>query len=132
MKDKFVLDLGCGDGALVRDLRQMKVNAVGVDLFLTPEMRRSHFIAADAFQLPFRSSSVDTILSIWSVFNYEPLFQIRPLLDQALSILKPRGRLFISAVHDPKKIQLIKDWCEKNHTHVFTALPGKALQLIKK
>ncbi len=133
MKNKRILDVGCGGGACVKDLAELDLNVRGLDLHLTADMKKkSHYIEGDAFHLPFRKGSFDTLLSVWSVFKYEPLAAIPQLLAESMRVLAPKGTLLISPIFDLEKTQVIRRWCEQNQAHLFQAMPSKALQIIKR
>jgi SAM-dependent methyltransferase len=94
-----ILDLGCGNGACLRDLTGIGAakRIVGADLTLAmlAEARRrigsrAHFVQADAVALPFRPGS-------WDLVFCSHLLQLVPDLDRCVSeiarSLKPNGVL---------------------------------------
>ena len=131
MKHKRILDLGCGDGACVQDLKKLKLNIVGVDLHLSSAKKKPLLIQADAFALPFKDQSLDVIISIWSVFKYEPLHRLSFLLEECFRALSSRGSLLLSSIQDPVRLRTIRSWCEQNSVHVYQESFSKALHLIK-
>jgi SAM-dependent methyltransferase len=97
-RQKKILDLGCGDGNLVFDLKKIEktMNITGIDLYLSAKQKESPaFLSADAFALPFAQNSFDLILSTWSVFTYEPLGRLSQLLVEAMRVLQSNGSLII-------------------------------------
>ena len=79
VKNKKILDVGCGSGQLITELSEKSWYSVGLD---TSESFRKHlhdskkcgFIMGDCHQLPFESEVFDLIVSIGTlehVVNYE-------------------------------------------------------------
>ena len=79
IKNKKILDVGCGSGQLITELSEKSYYSVGLD---TSESFRKHlqdskkcgFIMGDCHQLPFESEVFDLIVSIGTlehVVNYE-------------------------------------------------------------
>ena len=73
LRGKRVLDAGTGDGKLVIDLRDMGIDAVGIDIFLTPAQQANPkaFIQSDLRSTPLPEDSVDIVYSTFSIFSYE-------------------------------------------------------------
>ncbi len=68
---KNVLDIGCGNGAAVMDLRKMGANANGLDIFLNSYQKsQSFFIESDARKTDLESGSFDFIYSAISILTY--------------------------------------------------------------
>lgn len=95
-----VLDLGCGTGALLRELAG-GVRAAGVDLshgmLARARSAGAWLVAGDAESLPFRGGSFDVVITS-SSFHFWPhpkrgLFEIR-------RVLRWHGRLILT------------DWCD--------------------
>jgi len=67
LKPKRVLDVGCGLGKMVTCLRELGVDAWGVDWAQTLKddfgMKEKHFVIADAQKLPFPDNSFDVVIS---------------------------------------------------------------------
>ncbi len=108
-KDQSLLDLGCGDGGLVSDLRGLGLNAQGIDLYLKPEIeRQKNFIKGDAFSLPYHSARFDLLTSLYSVFHYEPLHRLRLLLSESVRVLRPGGRILLAPIHPSPRLDFLK------------------------
>lgn len=73
LRGKRVLDAGTGDGKLVTDLREMGIDAVGIDIFLNPEQQEQSeaFIQSDLRSTPLPANSIDVVYSTFSIFSYE-------------------------------------------------------------
>lgn len=128
-RGKKVLDVGCGGGRFVEQLRKDGVEAYGLDIALTPEQKKAvyaaeknegsdglqldanrskgHFIEADAATTGLASKQFDGLFSTFATFAYdlhEPKQHDR-LVAQAKEfhrLLKPGGILHLSPM-DPKK-----------------------------
>lgn len=96
-----VLDLACGDGRLVTELRRNGVEALGLDVHLTPHQRtKNYFLAAGAEKSGLPNQSFDFIFSTQGPLTYledEPEYQ-RKILAEMKRILKVGGRALISPV----------------------------------
>jgi ubiquinone/menaquinone biosynthesis C-methylase UbiE len=101
-----VLDVGCGTGALLRAVgrRQPAARLFGADLSgamlrqaRALGTRRGDLSAADAGDLPFRTSSMDAVVSV-SSFHYWPA--PGQALRELARVVRPGGRLVLT------------DWCD--------------------
>jgi ubiquinone/menaquinone biosynthesis C-methylase UbiE len=96
--DKHILSIGCGSGELERDLLKQNRRVTGLDicfemLAAARERGLKAVIQADALQLPFASASFDLVIFPESI-GY---FELHEVLPGTRRILKPRGRLMITA-----------------------------------
>lgn len=96
---KKTLDLACGDGQLVEELRYAGVDIVGLDIHLTPyQMTKPYYSLADVRKTGFPDQSFDRILTIQGPLTY--LFENAEIRDgifkEAHRILRPGGRILIS------------------------------------
>jgi ubiquinone/menaquinone biosynthesis C-methylase UbiE len=97
-----VLDLGCGNGRLLKILQDKKIEYIGVDSSrkLIEIAKEKHpnfqFLVADALSLPFLENSFDKVFSI-SVFHHIPSEELRlQFLKEIKRILKPKGILILT------------------------------------
>jgi SAM-dependent methyltransferase len=98
---KTVLDLDCGEGLVVEDLRRMGVDALGMSPVLTPyQSTKEYFARAAADRIPMDDDSVDVILSISGPLRYYPHDRqlVRNILLEAKRVLRKGGVLRISPV----------------------------------
>ena len=102
-----ILDLGCGNGRLLKLLKDKDIDYIGIDSSKrlieiarkswTSHARSIKFIVADVLDLPFQNNSFDKIFSI-AVFHHIPSKKFRlEFLKQAKSVLKPNGLLILTA-----------------------------------
>lgn len=95
-----VLDIGCGNGALLRELAPRIKSGIGIDLSkdLLELARKNNasnlnlnFRQVTGPQLPLEDQSVDLIISLLS-FRY---LDWDPLMDEIKRVLRPGGRILI-------------------------------------
>ncbi len=117
--DKNVLDIGCGNGALLNALSEKIVHGVGVDeseAILERARKRTsnksnlEFIQSGSPILPFADASFDVVISLMS-FRY---LDWDPLLKEIKRVSKPGARfLVVDMVTDPvttrEYVRLVKD-----------------------
>jgi len=106
--DDFVLEVGCGSGAMLSLVLRDGQRGVGLDQCEALVRRASDFGVdstrlrlgvADASRLPVRSESVDRVLS-YSVFQCFPSVEYtRRVLGEMLRVCRPGGVTVIGDVH---------------------------------
>lgn len=104
LKNKRILDAGCGDGQFVKDLRNiLGITALGVDIHLNDVQKKypQYFQQADLRQTHLPSSSFDLIFSTWSVISYEggkseSIRLVGEVVHELDRILSQGGRILIS------------------------------------
>jgi len=104
VRDRDVLDVGCGAGWLVRRLRGAGARAVGVDpLGVALERARAEdpddgaparYVEAGAQALPFEDSSFDTVVFFNSLHHVPPASLDRALAE-ATRVLRAGGVLYV-------------------------------------
>lgn len=104
-----VLDVGCGNGLIAKEIRRHSSEVVGCDYSTTILSRRSrdavHYVSCEASQLPFRDDVFDKCLS-YSVFHYFPNLEHAELVIRELKrVGKPKVRIFVGDL--PNLVSLI-------------------------
>jgi len=94
-----VVDLACGEGRMVEDLRRQDVDVVGLDVHLsTYQKSKPYFVQASMDRTPFADKSVDVLMSSMGPIRYalnERDLIVRTL-NEAHRILKTGGVFRIS------------------------------------
>jgi SAM-dependent methyltransferase len=98
----LTVDVGCGEGRLARDLRELGHSVLAIDR--SPTMLRHAREAdpeldlrlADAAALPIDDGAADLVVSFMSLMNTDDL---RGAVREAARVLAPRGRYCIAIVH---------------------------------
>jgi len=97
-KKPSILDVGCGTGYLVGDLRKLG-SYLGVDF--APEMIRvcktrfpkERFKIGDAEDLPFKENSFDLLVCFWTFHHFT---NPEKVMDEFRRVLKPGGKVIIA------------------------------------
>ncbi|MBN1919714.1 MAG: class I SAM-dependent methyltransferase [Anaerolineae bacterium] len=90
-KEAHILDLGCGEGVLVNELRQQGYAAWGLDLnYASEAVQRGNLL-----ETGFPMASQDVVLCL-DVLEHLSVEQQAPAITEIARILKPGGRLILS------------------------------------
>ena len=104
LEGRRVLDLACGNGRYAIQVAQHEARVVGLDLSAslleagrtagnTPPLG---FVRGDMVRLPFRASSFDLVLSMFTSFGYLPAVQDdRAVLNEVARVLAAEGRFVL-------------------------------------
>jgi SAM-dependent methyltransferase len=100
LEDRDVLDVGCGGGALVRELVGRGARAVGLEI---SEEQLGHaratgigrFIVGRAEDLPLPDDSLDVVLFMRSL-HHVPESSMLPALVDARRVLRPGGVVYVA------------------------------------
>jgi ubiquinone/menaquinone biosynthesis C-methylase UbiE len=106
IKDKIVLDIGCGAGRFSDVALHLGAKVIALDFSFSIDIAKDNFlnnrkkilfIQADAYNMPFRNNSVDYAFSI-GVLHHTP----NPILGvkEAYRVLRKRGEFSISVYAD--------------------------------
>jgi len=95
-----VLDLGCGNGRHLLELRKVNPRAFGLDLSrhllqLAPRALRGYLLRGDMRQLPLRPGSLTGVCLWFTPFGYFSDAQNRRLLCTIRGLLRPGGVLLL-------------------------------------
>jgi SAM-dependent methyltransferase len=96
------LEVGCGEGRVMRDLAARGYEVTGVDA--APSLVRAaklahtegEYVLADAAELPFVDSSFDLVVAFNSLMDIVAMPQA---VSEAARVLTPNGRLCICVLH---------------------------------
>jgi ubiquinone/menaquinone biosynthesis C-methylase UbiE len=109
LKGKQVLDVGCGTGRLVRDLRNSGAFVTGVDISeKMVEACKKKFPGmgvklGEADELPFEDESFDVLVASFLIVHLKTLDKF---FDEAMRVLKPGGTLFVTNINQRKAPKL--------------------------
>ena len=101
-RGKTVIDIGCGDGAIVRHLARNGANAFGVEVSdaqlararsKAPAGNETYYVASGE-HLPFADESADAVLYVNSL-HHLPIQAMDKAIDEAARVLKPGGELIV-------------------------------------
>lgn len=108
LKNKSVLDIGCGSGELTTLIAKKAKHTVGIDrskewiALCKNTYQTNHnlrFILADGAKLPFENSSFDMIVMNMVLLNVETKNHVQRIFNEAARVLKPGGTLIFSDLH---------------------------------
>lgn len=96
-----LLDIGCGESSLPRDLARLGAQCTGIDPFMaardweTEGQGGWRILRASAEALPQDDASIDGILFIYAL-HHVPGAALAAALREARRVLKPAGRLYVA------------------------------------
>jgi SAM-dependent methyltransferase len=100
-RGRTVIDVGCGDGAIVRHLARLGAIAVGIEISDTQlERARAKAGGPESYSvgrgesLPFPDAMADAVLYMNS-FHHLPVDAMAAALREAARVLKPGGQLIL-------------------------------------
>lgn len=101
LKDKIVLDLGCSTGIITKELSDVSMFAVGVDLDrkalkLVETKKNLGLLLSSGLQLPFKRNAFDVVCCN-QMIEYIP--NKERLAEEIYRILKPGGLCYLGAVN---------------------------------
>lgn len=141
VKNKKVLDLGCGSGIFTKKLKQLGARVVGLDLskslidIAIRENPKIDFYVADSRKTQFNNSQFD-IISSSLMIHY--LKNLDPVFKEANRILKKNGH-FVFSFHHPfgeviekkkskqQKFNIVKSYF---HNDKYTWKMGEGIEMI--
>jgi len=134
VRDGRVLDIGCGNGALLLALATLINSGIGIDVSTRMIQIATHrargesnlaFMEYDGLQIPVESGSVDTVISMlsWRYLDWDPV------VAEILRVLRPGGQLLIvDMVVAPFKPKLIPRMILDKLRHVVGGLGAPAFR----
>jgi len=139
-KGSYVLDLGCGfDAKFLKTISPIIKKGVGIDAFVTKKGLEDNIKLISSSldkKLPFDSNTFDAVTLLAVI---EHLEQPVRLLQEVLRVLKPGGRLLITAPSRGAKplleflaykLKLLSSREVADHKHYFTEISLRG-QLVK-
>jgi ubiquinone/menaquinone biosynthesis C-methylase UbiE len=99
---RLTLDVGCGEGRVTRDLRELGHRAIGVDRSSTmigaardadPD---GEYVVADAAAMPFEDGSADLAIAFMSLMDMDDMTGAVQEIDR---VLEPQGQFVVAVVH---------------------------------
>lgn len=123
---KRVLDLPCGEGAVVTGLRGEGIDATGVDIFLDPEKPHADYLkSADWRHLPFPDRSFDVVMMNSGIWLYSGNYSddvLAEALREAIRVKADGGEILITGVWDQERLERIADqnglrWVDRYRSH---------------
>jgi SAM-dependent methyltransferase len=99
---RLTLDIGCGEGRVSRDLRDLGHRVLGVDA--APSLVAAaqeadpggEYVIADAAELPFEDGSADLVVAFMSLMDMDDM---PGAVREIGRVLEPGGRLVAAVVH---------------------------------
>ncbi len=103
IKNKIVLDLGCGTGKFMQKLHKETVKYYGLDLSSNQlEIAKSkvignnvEFICCSAENIPLPDNSVDVIISTWVLGTILDVDRRNKVLNEMKRVLKKNGNIYL-------------------------------------
>lgn len=90
-----ILDLGCGDGWLVKTLRNNGFKVIGIDPNLPVNAATNFLLRRNAYETGFKDNTFDFVICLETIEHLGP--KVYPEIRR---ILKQNGRIFVTT---PKK-----------------------------
>ena len=118
--DGWVLDVGCGNGFYLRELRRRGIHAVGCDLspgMLAAASPHPHLVNADVTRLPFTSATFDVVLAPHMLYH---VADRRLAAGEMRRVLRKGGRCVV-VTNGPDHMRALRELVE---TAVRVTTPG--------
>ncbi|MBA2295038.1 MAG: class I SAM-dependent methyltransferase [Actinobacteria bacterium] len=94
------LDLGCGTGVAIPELRRLGWEVVGVDvseaMLTRAAMRGAELVQAPGESLPFQDTSFDAVVSLWTHTDVD---HFPAVMREAARVLRPSSPLVYVGAH---------------------------------
>ena len=109
-KDSQILDVGCGEGAFLEQIKQYK-SLSGIDLsenaiFKINTKIKGDFKVSQANNLPFEDNYFDIVIC-FSIFHYfESIDYSKQVINELIRVTKPLGQILIGDINDFDKKEL--------------------------
>ncbi|MCX6579982.1 MAG: class I SAM-dependent methyltransferase [Candidatus Aminicenantes bacterium] len=108
LKDKVVLNVGCGAGELVRELTSQGAKAIGIDSpemlakgDVNPPVGTEQYLPGSAVKLPVEDKYADAV-TFFASLHHVPMDGLKDALTETYRVLKPGGMaVFLEPVLKP-------------------------------
>jgi SAM-dependent methyltransferase len=134
-----VLDLGCGTGRHLAELRKVNAEAFGLDLSphllgLAPRALNGWLLRGDMRHLPIRPRSLSGICLWFTPFGYFSDEENRRLLQDLQGLLAPGGVLLLDLMNARRlRAELVaEDTVERNGLRVLSQRTFEAGRIVKR
>lgn len=111
LRGKKVLDIGCGSGRIIADLRKFGATVIAADiseamvLSTKKKFPDIEVVISDVSNMPFENDSFDFVIATFLIVHLKFL---EPAFDEIYRVLKPGGSLILTNINQRKspKLQL--------------------------
>ncbi len=126
LKDNFIVDIGCGDGQLCRDMAKRGAAVLGVEADPVQAEKNRHLetfpnvglTEGKAQQLPLETAGVDTAIFHFSL-HHIPETDMQAAIEEAIRVLKPAGGLYVAEpVAEGLFQEVIKHFHDETHVRL--------------
>ncbi|MCX6702699.1 MAG: class I SAM-dependent methyltransferase, partial [Candidatus Wolfebacteria bacterium] len=128
IKDRAVVDIGCGDGFVSRHLAREGARVVGldnsegqIDKAIARETKEGlgiNYLVGDARELPMRDESVDSAVSVL-VYGHFPKSEMIKAIQETYRVLKPGGTFVVAVPHPETYLKKSKsNWIKFNYDNL--------------
>lgn len=127
VKDKIVLDAGCGTGKFLNVLENSSSKYIGIDLsnYQLEKARQkskkstSEFICSNLTNIPLNDNSLDLIISTWVLGTITDLDEREKCLNELKRILKPNGIIILVENDENSEFEEIRGRTKDNRTRDY-------------
>lgn len=127
VRNKKVLDIGCGTGKYAKLLSNFASEYFGIDksndqlkIAKNKKIPNATFICADASSLPFEDNSFDIIIACWMLGTVLDNTIQAKILQEAKRVLNHGGRMYFIENDEGGKFEIIRGRCNgDNRTKTY-------------
>ena len=133
LKGKKVLDVGCGTGRTISDLKKAGANVVGVDpseemlKIAKKKFSSVEMFAGEIENLPFEDESFDVVVTLFVIAHLKTLDKA---FQEIYRVLKPGGVFIVSNINQ-KKAPVLKMGREEFVIDSFYHMPKHVVEVLE-